>query len=199
MIVACSWWKCKKERAKKDPKNNHKSSNNQPATSQPWLPYSKNEFWNDLESSKAKKKWESMKSCPSDNVFATKRNSPLLAPKQSQKHQQKQPFIAHYNINEKRTKNYIKRVSSLLPAWSQWWSMHVDDCCRSKNRIGTWDEVLDQGEKFLRETLHKKMYWLGDQTTHQVHDDCTSKQYDVENSEKNKELHLDEHVIVNSN
>ena len=38
------------------------------------------------------------------------------------------------------------------------------------------------------------MYWLGDQTTHQVNEN-----YDVENSEKNKELHLDEHVIVNSN
>jgi hypothetical protein len=45
----------------------------------------------------------------------------------------------------------------------------------------------------------RKMYWPGDQTTHHVHDNCTSKQYDVENSEKNKELHLEEHVIVNSN
>ena len=77
--------------------------------------------------------------------------------------------------------------------------MHVDDCCRSKNHLGPRDEVIDQGLKLLRETLHEKMYWLGDQTTHHVHDNCTSKQYDVENSEKNKELHLDEHVIVNSN
>ena len=45
----------------------------------------------------------------------------------------------------------------------------------------------------------RKMYWLSDQTTRHTHNDCTSKQYDVENSEKNKELHLDEHVIVNSN
>ena len=74
--------------------------------------------------------------------------------------------------------------------------MHVDNGCRLKNHLGTRDEVIDQGLKLLRETLHEKMYWLGDQTTHHVDDNCTSKQYDVENSEKNKELHLDEQIIV---
>jgi len=43
------------------------------------------------------------------------------------------------------------------------------------------------------------MYWLSDQTTRHAHDDCTLKQYDVENSEKNKELHFEEQVIVNNN